>query len=82
MQFTQEQILTLTPEEASKKAGKDISNLAKWVSKGCNEEAIWGECQESGSKPYQTQVDLSALAFKCSCHSRKLTCKHGLGLLL
>ncbi len=82
MQLTKEQILALAPDEASKKAGKDLSNLAKWVSKGCNEEAIWGECQGSGSKPYQTQVELAALAFKCSCPSRKFPCKHGLGLLL
>ena len=82
MQLTEEQILALAPDEASKKAGKDLSNLTKWVSKGCNEEAIWGECQGSGSKPYQTQIDLAALAFKCSCPSRKFPCKHGLGLLL
>ncbi|MFY7963386.1 MAG: SWIM zinc finger family protein [Chitinophagaceae bacterium] len=82
MQLTEEQILALAPDEASKKAGKDLSNLAKWVSKGCNEEAIWGECQGSGSKPYQTQIDVAALAFKCSCPSRKFPCKHGIGLLL
>ena len=44
---------------------------------------IWGECQGSGAKPYQTRADLSAEpAFKCSCPSRKFPCKHSLGLLL
>lgn len=82
MQFTEDQILALAPDEASKKAGKDLSTPSKWVSKGMNEQAIWGECQGSGSKPYQTQVDIVSLAFKCSCPSRKFPCKHGLGLLL
>lgn len=82
MQFTEDQILALAPDEASKKAGKDLSTPSKWVSKGMNKQAIWGECQGSGSKPYQTQVDIVSLAFKCSCPSRKFPCKHGLGLLL
>ncbi|SEN74971.1 SWIM zinc finger [Mucilaginibacter gossypiicola] len=82
MQLTEDQIYALAPDEASKKAGRDLANPAKWVSKGINEQALWGECQGSGSKPYQTQVDLSAIAFKCSCPSRKFPCKHGLGLML
>jgi hypothetical protein len=82
LQLTEDQIYALAPDEASKKAGRDLANPAKWVSKGINEQALWGECQGSGSKPYQTQVDLSAIAFKCSCPSRKFPCKHGLGLML
>ena len=82
LQRSEEQIFALAPDEASKKAGKDLANPSKWVSRGINELALWGECQGSGSKPYQTQVDLSAIAFKCSCPSRKFPCKHGLGLLL
>ena len=82
MNLTEDQILTLAPDEASKKSGKELSGPAKWVSKGVNEFALWGEAQGSGSKPYQTQVDLTNIAFKCSCPSRKFPCKHGLGLLL
>jgi len=82
LQLTEDQIYSLAPDEASKKAGRDLAVPAKWVTKGINEQALWGECQGSGSKPYQTQVDLTAIAFKCSCPSRKFPCKHGLGLLL
>ncbi|NOT92082.1 SWIM zinc finger family protein [Ferruginibacter sp.] len=82
MQLSEEQILTLAPDEASKKSGKDLANPSKWVSKGANEQALWGEAQGSGSKPYQTQIDLSNIAFKCSCPSRKFPCKHGIGLML
>ena len=82
MQLNEEQVLALAPDDASRKSGKELSNPAKWVTKGGNEMALWGECQGSGSKPYQTQVDLSGMAFKCSCPSRKFPCKHGIGLLL
>ena len=41
--------------------------------------AIWGECQ--GSALYQTRIDLTDFASKCSCPSRKFPCKHALGLL-
>ena len=82
MQLNEDQIFALAPDEASKKAGRDLAVPGKWVTRGINPQALWGECQGSGSKPYQTQVDLSNVAFKCSCPSRKFPCKHGLGLLL
>jgi hypothetical protein len=82
LQLSEEQVLALAPDESSKKSGKELSAPAKWVSKGVNELALWGECQGSGSKPYQTQVDVVNVAFKCSCPSRKFPCKHGIGLLL
>jgi len=80
MNLTEEQILTLAPDESSKKAGKELANPSKWVTKGANEQAIWGECQGSGSKPYQTQIDVANVAFKCSCPSRKFPCEHGIAL--
>ena len=43
---------------------------------------LWGLCAGSGKNPYQTIVDLSGPAYKCSCPSRKFPCKHALGLLL
>jgi uncharacterized Zn finger protein len=82
LQLTEDQIFALAPDDASKKAGRDLAVPGKWVTLGVSEQALWGECQGSGSKPYQTQVDLGNIAFKCSCPSRKFPCKHGLGLLL
>ena len=80
LNLTEDQILTLAPDEPSKKAGKELANLSKWVTKAFNDQAIWGECQGSGSKPYQTQIDITDIAFKCSCPSRKFPCKHGIAL--
>ncbi|HVU95310.1 MAG TPA: SWIM zinc finger family protein [Puia sp.] len=82
MNLSEEQILALAPDDSSRKSGRDLATPAKWVTKGATDAALWGECQGSGSKPYQTQIDLNNLAFKCSCPSRKFPCKHGLGLLL
>jgi hypothetical protein len=80
--LTQEQIIALAPDPSSAKAGKELASARKWVSLGFNDRAAWGECQGSAKTPYQTQIDLSEPAFKCSCPSRKFPCKHGLGLFL
>ena len=79
---TEAEVLALSPDAASSKAAKGLQSISKWPTTGSNDVAVWGECQGSGSKPYQTQVDLSGPAFKCSCPSRKFPCKHGLALML
>ncbi|MFI5692186.1 SWIM zinc finger family protein [Kribbella sp. NPDC051586] len=77
-----EQVLGLAPDAASAKAGQGLARSAKWTGTGASERAVWGLCQGSGKQPYQTTVDLSAPAYKCSCPSRTFPCKHALGLLL
>ncbi|QES89885.1 SWIM zinc finger family protein [Rhizosphaericola mali] len=81
MNFTEESILQLAPDDASAKAGKQLATTAKWVNAHQHDLALWGECKGSGKNPYFTQIDLQSIAFKCSCPSRKFPCKHGLGLL-
>ena len=81
MNLTTEQITALAPDAASVKAGRGLVNPAKWPTLGQSANALWGECQGSGSKPYQVSVDLGGPVFKCTCPSRKFPCKHGLGLL-
>ena len=82
MTLTVEEVLALAPDDASAKAARGLVAPSKWPLLGVDGSAAWGECQGSGSKPYQTQVDLSGPAFRCSCPSRKFPCKHGLALLL
>src|SRR5215510_15091995 len=82
MNWTVDQILALAPDTQSAKAGSSLATLRKWDRLGRNSQAVWGECQGSGQKPYQTAIDLNEPAFKCSCPSRKFPCKHGLGLFL
>ncbi|MCU1684181.1 MAG: hypothetical protein JWQ81_4920 [Amycolatopsis sp.] len=77
-----EQVLALAPDPASGKAGRSQASAGKWPLLGASPEAVWGACQGSGKTPYQTVVELSGPAFRCSCPSRKFPCKHALGLLL
>jgi len=80
--LTSEAVLALAPDAASAKAAHGLVRPSQWPLLGASDVAVWGECQGSGAKPYQTQVDLAGPAFRCSCPSRKFPCKHGLALLL
>jgi hypothetical protein len=72
----------LAPDGAAIKAAHGVAKPAKWKTLGRGKHLLWGECQGSGANPYQVRVDLTDAACKCSCPSRKLPCKHALGLLL
>ena len=61
-----------SPDPASLKAGQGLASVRKWVTLGHDDSFLWGECQGSGSKPYQTQIDLGEAASKCSCPSPKI----------
>jgi hypothetical protein len=80
--FSEDQVIALAPDESSARSGRELASGSKWVSCGAGQNAIWGECQGSGSSLYQTCVDTGVTAFKCSCASRKFPCKHCLALLL
>jgi hypothetical protein len=80
--LTNAQILSLAPDAASAKAGTALATAGKWRGLGGDGRALWGECQGSGARPYQTRIDLADLGSRCSCPSRKFPCKHALGLLL
>ncbi|NEB82194.1 SWIM zinc finger family protein [Streptomyces sp. SID14478] len=86
VRWTTDQVLALAPDASSRKAGSKLGAAGPWSGTGSAEEgAVWGLCKGSGSKPYQTIVDIGGVkgpAYKCSCPSRKFPCKHALGLLL
>ncbi|MFD5815354.1 SWIM zinc finger family protein [Streptomyces sp. NPDC127038] len=86
VRWTADQVLALAPDAASRKAGSKLGTAGPWSEAGTGEEGtVWGLCRGSGSKPYQTVVDIAGSAgpaYKCSCPSRKFPCKHALGLLL
>ncbi len=80
--WSPQRVEQLAPDAAALKAGQGLARPAKWRGLGRSERLIWGECQGSGANPYEVRVDLEDVAHKCSCPSRKLPCKHTLGLLL
>ncbi|MER6384326.1 SWIM zinc finger family protein [Streptomyces sp. NPDC001250] len=85
VRWSAEQVLSLAPDAVSRKAGGRLGTAGPWSEAGSGEGTVWGLCKGSGSRPYQTVVDLADAAgpaYKCSCPSRKFPCKHALGLLL
>ncbi|MFT4125701.1 MAG: SWIM zinc finger family protein [Gordonia sp. (in: high G+C Gram-positive bacteria)] len=80
--WSSDQVLALAPDAASVKAGQKLATPTPWSGTGAHGHVVWGLCKGSGKNPYQTLVDTSAPAYKCSCPSRKFPCKHALGLLL
>jgi SWIM zinc finger len=82
MAWSADQVLALAPDGRSAKAGRGQATPARWSGLGASDRAVWGLCQGSGATPYETAVDLTEPAFRCSCPSRKVPCKHALGLML
>ncbi|MDJ1135973.1 SWIM zinc finger family protein [Streptomyces iconiensis] len=85
VRWTAEQVWALAPDEASRRAGSKLSAPGPWTQAGSGSGAVWGLCKGSGSRPYQTVVDLdggNGPGYRCSCPSRKFPCKHAMGLLL
>jgi hypothetical protein len=58
--LTTDSVLALAPDDASAKAARGLVSASKWPLRGADEHAVWGECQGSGSKPYQTPARPSA----------------------
>lgn len=80
--WTRGDVEAIAPDASSWKAGAKLADASKWPVLGRSVGVIWGHCQGSGKKPYMTSVDLRGeIAYKCTCPSRKIPCKHALGLL-
>ncbi|WP_460068676.1 SWIM zinc finger family protein [Streptomyces sp. YKOK-I1] len=89
VRWTADRVLALAPDSASRKAGSKLGVAGAWSGTGRSREGtVWGVCGGSGGEPYRTVVDTSDApgasgpGFGCSCPSRKVPCKHALGLLL
>lgn len=80
--WTVEQIAAAAPDSSSMAAARKLASPGPWSETGANEVLVWGRCQGSGRTPYQVSVDLAGPAYRCSCPSRKIPCKHVLALLL
>ncbi|MDT4913956.1 MAG: hypothetical protein QOC66_3084 [Pseudonocardiales bacterium] len=75
-------MLALASDNSSITSARAAGNPHRWYDTGASGELIWGLCAGSGASPYQVVVDVSGPAYRCSCPSRKVPCKHALGLLL
>ena len=83
---TPEQVLSLAPDRATAAAASSLADPASWSAAGCDQGAVWGNYIAVSAEPYMVAIDLSddlvGPAYRCSCPSRKVPCKHALGLLL
>ncbi len=88
--WSTDDVWALAPDASSRKAALKVAKESSWPERGAvaapsgGTSAVWGECKGSGSKPYLAAVHLDGAggtAYKCSCPSRKIPCKHVLGLL-
>jgi hypothetical protein len=80
-------VLALAPDASAQRAARGLASDKPWLETGVSRAddlppTVWGLCKGSGTTPYQAAVDLTEPAFKCSCPSRKVPCKHVLALLL
>jgi hypothetical protein len=80
--WTVAQVLAHAPDAGSARSARGLVNPRTWSDLGSNETLVWGKCQGSARAPYQVTVDLTEPAFRCTCPSRKLPCKHSIALLL
>jgi hypothetical protein len=82
LQWSVEQVVALAPDPGSVAAARAQATATRWTGSGASNAAVWGSCRGSGKDPYLACVELGEPAFRCSCPSRKVPCKHVLGLLL
>ena len=80
-------MLSLAPDPSARRTARALAADKGWCESGISSDAelpptVWGLCQGSSAQPYQTCVDLTEPAYRCTCPSRKFPCKHALALLL
>lgn len=72
----------MAPKPSSVAAAQPLAVPARWTSTGYDSRAVWGRCVGTSAEPYECAVDHVDVAFRCSCPSRIIPCKHSLALLL
>jgi hypothetical protein len=80
--WTVEQVAAVAPSPRSVATAEPLAVVTRWSALGVDERAVWGRCRGSGAEPYDTMVDHAEVAWRCTCPSRRLPCKHALALLL
>jgi hypothetical protein len=83
---TAEQVLELAPNPAAAAAALAAAVPSAWSAAGHDDVAVWGQYVATSAEPYAVAIDLSddaaGPAYRCTCPSRRIPCKHALGLLL
>jgi hypothetical protein len=80
--WTTAEVVALAPGAAVALAARGLATPAAWSGLGSDERGVWGLYRGTSAEPYDVVVDRDGPAWRCSCPSRKLPCKHAVGLLL
>lgn len=84
--LSEETVHRIAPDDAAVQAGRGLLRKRGFKDLGVSADGTWllARCQGSGKDPYEVSVDLAAEPpiGRCTCPSRKLPCKHALGLML
>ncbi len=80
--WTIEQVAAVAPTPRAIVAAEPLAVDARWSGLGCDARALWGRCRGGGAEPYEAMVDHVEVAWRCTCPSRTLPCKHALALML
>jgi hypothetical protein len=80
--WTADDVLAMAPDARAAHAARALAGAPVWSQLGTAGALLFGRCQGSTAEPYQVSVDVGEPAFRCTCPSRKLPCKHALALLL
>ena len=75
-------MLALAPDAAVAHAARGLAVPTTWSNLGSDDVGVWGLYRGTSAEPYEVMVDRAGPAWRCSCPSRKVPCKHTLGLLL
>jgi hypothetical protein len=75
-------VLALAPDAAVADAARGLAVPTTWSNLGSDDVGVWGLYRGTSAEPYEVMVDRAGPAWRCSCPSRKVPCKHTLGLLL
>ncbi len=79
--WTIEQVIAVAPTPARFAGAEGAAAPAHWLGLGADRRSLWGRYRGSGREPYDTMVDHEHVAWRCSCPSRSVPCKHALALL-
>jgi hypothetical protein len=80
--WTPHQVLEIAPNGLVWSKAKTLARPDAWNALGKNQLLIWGQCQSSGEKWYDTVVHTQSANHRCSCQEKFFPCRHVLALML
>ena len=75
-------VLGLAPDASSANAARGLAAGGRWEARGPRRHGALGPGPRQRLDAVPDGIDVAGPAYRCSCPSRKVPCKHALGLML